>query len=66
MHKLRFAICASIAVLLLQINAQAWNGAGHQVIAAEAQRQLSRDLEVKETALLKAHPDYGVPNWNSR
>jgi len=53
-------------LFLPRFSALAWIGAGHQVIAAEAYRQLSRDLKVKVTALLKAHPDYGVPNWNTR
>jgi hypothetical protein len=44
--------------LLFQPNAEAWSGAGHQVIAAEAYRQLSPDLKTKVTEILKAHPDY--------
>jgi hypothetical protein len=44
--------------LLFHPNAKAWSGAGHQVIAAEAYRQLSPPLEKKVTEILKAHPDY--------
>jgi len=51
-------LLCSIVVLLLTTNAQAWSGAGHQVIAAEAYRQLSPDLQKKATDILKAHPDY--------
>jgi hypothetical protein len=36
----------------------AWSGAGHQVIAAEAYRQLSPTLQKKVSEILKAHPDY--------
>ena len=39
-------------------SAKAWSGAGHQVIAAEAYRQLSPNLQKKVTEILKAHPDY--------
>ena len=36
----------------------AWNGAGHQVIAAEAYHQLSPATKAKVNQILKAHPDY--------
>ena len=55
----KFVLCASVAVLLLQTNAYSWSGGGHQVIAAEAYRQLSPELKAKVTDILKAHPDYG-------
>jgi hypothetical protein len=45
MKDLQFTICASIAVLLFPAMATAWSGAGHQVIAAEAYRQLTPDLK---------------------
>jgi hypothetical protein len=44
--------------LLFHPNAKAWSGAGHQVIAAEAYRQLSPTLKAKVTEILKAHLDY--------
>lgn len=44
--------------LLACAPAWAWSGAGHQVIAAEAYRQLSAKLQKKVTVLLKSHPDY--------
>jgi hypothetical protein len=40
------------------IPALAWSGAGHMVIAAEAYRELSPELQKKVTAILIAHPDY--------
>jgi hypothetical protein len=49
-------LCISTA-LLFHPNAQAWSGAGHQVIAAEAYRQLPPPLQKKVTEILKAHPD---------
>jgi len=47
-----------LALLFVAHTAQAWSGAGHQVIAAEVYRQLSPDLQKKVTEILKAHPDY--------
>ena len=44
--------------LLFHINAEAWSGAGHQVVAAEAYRQLPPPLQKKVTEILKSHPDY--------
>ena len=46
------------ALLFAAHNTQAWSGAGHQVIAAEAYRQLSPTLQKKVSEILKAHPDY--------
>jgi hypothetical protein len=57
MNKLATVLCISTAVLFLP-NAKAWSGAGHQVIAAEAYRQLPPALKTKVTEILKAHPDY--------
>jgi len=50
--------CAFLAVLLHCPFTLAWSGAGHQVIAAEAYRELSPDLKKRVTELLKSHPDY--------
>lgn len=36
----------------------AWDGAGHMLIAAEAFRQLSPELQAQAIEVLKAHPDY--------
>jgi hypothetical protein len=47
-----------LVLLFVAPSTQAWNGAGHQVIAAEAYRQLSPALKAKVTGILKAHPDY--------
>src|SRR5204863_2163125 len=44
--------------LALQLNVWAWSGAGHQVIAAEAYRELSPALKSKVSETLKSHPDY--------
>ena len=41
-----------------QCDALAWAGAGHQVIAAEAYRELSPELKAQAIGILKAHPDY--------
>lgn len=41
-------------ILLFSPIAKAWSGAGHQVIAAEAYRQLPPDLKTKVTEILKA------------
>jgi hypothetical protein len=57
MKRLATILCISTA-LLFSPNAQAWSGAGHQVIAAEAYRQLSPNLQKKVTEILKSHPDY--------
>ena len=54
MTKLGFAL----ALAFLIFHAKAWSGAGHQVIAAEAYRQLPPALQKKVTEILKAHPDY--------
>jgi hypothetical protein len=56
-NKLATILCTLIASLF-QPNTKAWSRAGHQVIAAEAYRQLSPPLQKKVTEILKAHPDY--------
>jgi hypothetical protein len=56
-NKLATILCISTA-LVFHPNAKAWSGAGHQVIAAEAYRQLPPALQKKVTEILKAHPDY--------
>ena len=54
-------------VLLLTLSgafhAFAWSSAGHEVIAAEAWRELSPQTRAKVTEVLKAHPDY--EKWES-
>lgn len=50
--------CTGLALLLVHTAAQAWNGAGHQVIAAEGYRQLSPALQKKVAGALKAHPQF--------
>jgi hypothetical protein len=57
MNKLATIFCISTA-WLFSSNAQAWSGAGHQVFAAEAYRQLPSNLQKKVAEILKAHPDY--------
>jgi hypothetical protein len=47
-----------LALVFLAQNTQAWSGAGHRVIAAEAYRQLSPALQMKVSEILKSHPDY--------
>jgi len=57
MKKLPAVLCIYLAFLLLTPGAQAWSGAGHQVIAAEAYWQLSPALRPKLTEILKVHLD---------
>ena len=57
MNKLA-TILRIFTAFLFSPNAKAWSGAGHQVIAAEAYRQISPALQKKATEILKAHPDY--------
>lgn len=45
-------------VLLSNSIGLAWNSHGHMVIAAEAYRDLSTDMQRKVTEILKSHPDY--------
>ena len=52
-----FWIVASLA--LFQCRVFAWDGAGHMLIAAEAFRLLSPELQAQAIEVLKAHPDYG-------
>jgi hypothetical protein len=47
-----------VGLALIQINAVAWDGAGHMAIAAEAFRQLSPELKAQAFDVLKAHPEY--------
>ena len=49
-------VSACMSLLLFSTSSNAWSGAGHQVIAAEAYRQLSPALQAKVTELLKSHP----------
>jgi hypothetical protein len=51
------------AILLLPRPAQAWDGAGHELIAAEAYRQLTPEFKAEAIEVLKAHPDYA--RWQS-
>jgi hypothetical protein len=44
--------------LLIPTCAFAWGGAGHQLIAAEAYRELSPELKAETFAVLQAHPDF--------
>jgi hypothetical protein len=59
-------ICITLAGLFLVANAKVWSGAGHQVIAAEAYRQLSPTFKTKVAEILKAHPDYEKWKESSR
>jgi hypothetical protein len=58
MKQMTAIIFTAIALLFLPPNTQSWSTAGHQVIAAQAYRQLSPDLQKKVAEILKAHPDY--------
>jgi hypothetical protein len=52
------ALWTTALVLLCQLSASAWSGAGHEVIAAEAYRELSAGLQKKVVHILEAHPQY--------
>src|SRR5215469_5008374 len=52
-------VWAGVALFLFSgLRATAWSSAGHQVIAAEAYRQLPPEVKAKASEILKAHPDY--------
>jgi len=48
----------AVSALLLPNSVMAWGGAGHQLIAAEAYRQLSPELKAEAFEVLKSHPDF--------
>ena len=56
--KILMPVLCFVALLLSRSSAQAWSGAGHQVIAAEAYRQLPSTLQKKVSEILKSHPEY--------
>ena len=47
-----------VGLAISQRGVLAWDGAGHMLIAAEAFRQLSPELQAQAVEVLKAHPDY--------
>ena len=53
-----FSLILAAAALLVPHSARAWGGAGHQLIAAEAYRQLSPQLKAETFATLQAHPNF--------
>ena len=53
-------------LLVSCLPALAWSSGGHVVIAAEAYRELSPELQAKVAEVLKAHPDYGKLAGNFR
>lgn len=62
MHVLRIALAACL--LLGAVQAQAWNAAGHRLVAAIAWRQMSPAARDAAAQLLARHPDY--PRWIAR
>jgi hypothetical protein len=52
------AVFIAAGSLLIPNFAAAWGSAGHQVIAAEAYRELSPELKAQVFEVLKAHPDF--------
>ena len=58
-----FALFLAGGCWLLPHSALAWGGAGHQVIAAEAYRQLSPELKAEAFSVLSAHP--GFAKWTN-
>ena len=60
MQDLTSVVLAVAALFLAGLRADAWSGAGHQVIAAEAYRALSPALQKKVVQVLAAHPRYAA------
>lgn len=58
MQKSIMTLCLSLTLLLPHPLALAWSGAGHQVIAAAAYRQLPPELQNQLAQSLKAHPEF--------
>jgi hypothetical protein len=58
MKRSLFTFAAITGLLLFRPNAQAWDGAGHLVIAAEAFRQLPPEMQAAVVEVLQAHPDF--------
>ena len=59
--RIKLVIFSFVCCLLMPHFAMACGGAGHQVIAAEAYRELSPKMKAEVFAVLKAHPDF--PKW---
>jgi hypothetical protein len=59
MKRMAAIVGTAIATWITSLTSMAWSGAGHQVIAAEAYRELPPALQKKVLQLLKSHPDYG-------
>ena len=58
-HDMKSATLFLAGSLLIPCHsALAWSGPGHELIAAEAFRELSPGLKTKVTDILMAHPDY--------
>jgi hypothetical protein len=55
-HLRLFAAC--VTILFVAIPAEAWNAAGHRIIAAIAYDNLKPRARARVDALIKAHPDY--------
>ena len=53
-----FALILTVVGCLLPHSAQAWGGPGHQLVAAEAYRQLTPESKAQTFAVLSAHPDF--------
>jgi hypothetical protein len=51
----------ALALISCHEHAVAWSSAGHEIIAAEAWRELPKETKAKVTEILKAHPEYS--NW---
>jgi hypothetical protein len=58
MKQMTTALRATAALLLGHLTACAWSGAGHEIIAAEAYRELGPALQKKAVQVLEAHPQY--------
>jgi hypothetical protein len=58
MKRMNSALLVLVALLLPCIEARAWSGAGHMVIASAAYKELSPKLQTRVGEVLKSHPDY--------
>lgn len=58
MKEMTKGLWAAVVLLVSPVTTPAWSGAGHQVIAAEAYRELSPALQQRVVLMLKPHPQY--------
>src|SRR5688572_25357309 len=57
---MRKTFCSLLALTLVPLAVEAWNDAGHRVVAELAWRKLSRNERKAASDLLQQHPHYEV------